>query len=131
MKNFNSWLSGEGAHRQRGSLQRADFKSGNSNIPFAAILLLLFVSLISTSTVLAQTCNCTDYLYVNDPTLDITHKFIVSPTTGGVVGEVDAPNWLPPGDILNAHGVAGDINGNLYIAQLAEGADPNRLYQVD
>jgi hypothetical protein len=71
-------------------------------------------------------CNCVDYLYVNDPTLDLTHKFPLNPD--GTVGpEIGSP-WMPPNAITNPHGVVGDINGNLYIAQID--VTPTQLYQV-
>ncbi|MCB0662453.1 MAG: DUF11 domain-containing protein, partial [Saprospiraceae bacterium] len=71
-------------------------------------------------------CSCVDYLYVNDPTLDLTHKFPLNPD--GTVGpEVGSP-WMPTGNITNPHGVVGDINGNLYIAQID--VTPTQLYQV-
>ncbi len=76
-------------------------------------------------------CNCTDYLYVNDPALDITHKFVIDSETGKVDmnNEIGAP-WLSANVIDNAHGVVNDLNGNLYISQLADGTVPNQLFKV-
>jgi uncharacterized repeat protein (TIGR01451 family) len=75
----------------------------------------------------AVSCDCTDYLYVNDPTLDLTHKFAIEPD-GTIGAEIGSP-WMPTGNITNPHGVVGDVNGNLYIAQID--VTPTRLYQVD
>lgn len=79
-----------------------------------------------TSKVTAQ-CNCTDYLYVNDPSLDITHKFTIN-TDGTIGAEVGNP-WLANNVITNAHGVVPDPEGNLYISQID--TDPTTLYKVN
>lgn len=77
-----------------------------------------------------QTCNascsCTDYLYVNDPAFDYIHKFVIN-SNGSIGAEIGSP-WLPTGNITNAHGVVGDVNGNLYIAQID--VTPTQLFQV-
>ncbi|MEZ5059298.1 MAG: SdrD B-like domain-containing protein [Saprospiraceae bacterium] len=75
----------------------------------------------------AVSCDCTDYLYVNDPTLDLTHKFTINPD-GTIGAEIGSP-WMPTGNITNPHGVVGDVNGKLYIAQID--VTPTQLYQVD
>ncbi len=77
-------------------------------------------------------CDCQDFLYVNDPAVDITHKFIIDESDGGISGEIGNP-WLTTDVIVNAHGVAPDINGNLYISQLNQPNDPttNQLFKLD
>ena len=91
---------------------------------------IAFVAAVSLNTLLAQGCNCTDYLYVNDPTLDITHKFALNPdgSVGNEIFSSGTTPWLAPGVIENAHGVVSDIAGNLYISQID--TDPTVLYQI-
>ena len=55
---------------------------------------------------------CTEFIYLNDPPLDIVHKFEVDPANG--VSEIGNP-WLT--GINEAHGLGVDINGNLYIGE--------------
>ena len=76
-------------------------------------------------------CSCTDYLYVNDPTLDITHKFEID-ANGGITTEIGSP-WLASEVVNNPHGVVGDINGFLYISQIDQSNDPatNQLFQLN
>ncbi|WP_282776325.1 GEVED domain-containing protein, partial [Phaeodactylibacter xiamenensis] len=64
------------------------------------------------STLYGQSCNCTEYIYLNDPGLDIVHKFSVD--GGGAVTEIGTP-WLD--NINRPHGLGVDINGFLYIAR--------------
>ncbi|MEM9991805.1 MAG: hypothetical protein AAF738_08575, partial [Bacteroidota bacterium] len=58
-------------------------------------------------------CNCTEYIYLNDEDRDLVHKFTVS-NTG--LNEIGNP-WLSANVIDRPHGLAQDINGNLYIGQ--------------
>ncbi|MEM9888430.1 MAG: S8 family serine peptidase, partial [Bacteroidota bacterium] len=69
-----------------------------------------------------QTCECTEYVYVNDEDLDVTHKFEVNPTTGGLteIFSTGTTPWLT--GIMDPHSVAQDINGNIYIGNRT-GAD--------
>ncbi len=60
----------------------------------------------------SSSCNCTEYIYLNDPGLDIVHKFSVD--GGGAVTEIGTP-WLD--NINRPHGLGVDINGFLYIAR--------------
>lgn len=83
----------------------------------------------------AQSCDCTQYLYVNDPALDITHKFPLNAGTGSVESEIESSPgqpWLPANVIKNAHGVVADLNGNLYVAQRNDFFDPaaNQFFQL-
>ena len=70
-----------------------------------------------------QTCDCTDYIYLNDTGLDYVEKFKV--TDSGLVEIGDAQNgmpWLNADDLVDGpHGIAGDANGFLYIGQAQEG----------
>jgi len=72
-------------------------------------------------------CSCTDYLYVNDPTQDITHKFTINPD-GSIGAEIGSP-WLAQNVVTNAHGVVSDPEGNLYISQID--TDPTTLYKIN
>ena len=92
-----------------------------------SILSFLLIVLISNDIVAQSACNCTDYLYVNDPTLDITHKFTIN-TDGTIGAEVGNP-WLAQNIITNAHGVVPDPEGNLYISQID--TDPPTLFKVN
>lgn len=70
-----------------------------------------------------QTCDCTDYIYLNDTSLDYVEKFKV--TDAGLVEIGDAQNgqpWLNADGIVDGpHGIAGDANGFLYIGQRDNG----------
>lgn len=61
----------------------------------------------------SASCNCTDYLYVNDVDLDAVHKFRLDPNTGALT-EIGSP-WLD--NIQNPHGAFYDLNGRLYIGE--------------
>lgn len=74
----------------------------------------------------AQTCNVTDYIYLNDPqdynTQGFVHKLKIG--AAGTLTEIANANgttpWFPQGGGLGSpHGLGQDLNGNLYI-----GANP-------
>jgi len=94
------------------------------------VIVLIMIPLIWGVSLFSQVCECNDYLYVNDPALDITHKFLINPD--GTVGEeiFSSGNipWLAPNVITNPHGVVADAAGNLYISQID--TDPTSLYQI-
>ena len=81
-----------------------------------------------------KNCNCTNFLYVNDPTFDLTHKFTLN-EDGSVGTEImhGTDTWVASETINNPHGVAPDINGRLYIAQIDQPGDAstNNLYKLD
>lgn len=79
----------------------------------------------------SSTCNCTNYLYVNDPTLDLTHKFELN--NDGSVGSEVGSTWVGAEVINNPHGVVADLNGNLYISQINQNGDAavNQLFKLD
>lgn len=97
------------------------------------LFFMLFVLALNLQGVKAQqNCTCTEYLYVNDPTLDITHKFAIA-ADGAIDFEIfsDAANqvpWLAPNIVTNAHGVVSDLQGNLYISQID--TNPTTLYKI-
>ena len=79
----------------------------------------------------SSSCTCTNFLYVNDPTLDLTHKFTLN--NDGSIGSEIGSTWVDMEVINNPHGVVADLNGNLYISQINQSGDPavNRLFKVD
>jgi len=66
-------------------------------------------------------CNCTEYVYMNDVSSNYVEKFGINPMTGGLT-EISALDgtfpWMDAGaaGLLAPHGIASDLNGNLYIA---------------
>jgi len=92
---------------------------------FIVVVLLLINLFFSSESIFAQ-CNCTDYLYVNDPSEDVTHKFTINPD-GTIGAEIGNP-WLSAGVITNAHGVVSDLEGNLYVSQID--VNPTTLYKL-
>lgn len=76
----------------------------------------------------SQNCACTDYLYVTDPNFDLIHKFVLN-NDGSVGAEIGNP-WLPPGIMIDPHGMVAGPNGNLYSAQIAGSTDPNDITKL-
>ncbi len=81
----------------------------------------------------AQSCKCSQYIYLNDPTNNTNgyvHKFRVE--TNGLLTEL--PNgttgtipWFPSGGGLpSPHGLGQDLNGNIYIGETT-GGDVRKL----
>ncbi len=68
-------------------------------------------------------CDCQEYLYLNDVLTGEVHKFEIDPV-GGDITEIGNP-WMS--GFTNPHGIAADLNGNLYI-----GDDPmGPIYTMD
>ncbi|MEM6317577.1 MAG: SdrD B-like domain-containing protein [Bacteroidota bacterium] len=68
------------------------------------------------------TCDCKEYIYVNDEQEDLTHKFEINPTTGAIT-EIFSTGTTPwATGISDPHGLAQDINGGIYIGNRS-GAD--------
>ncbi len=86
-----------------------------------ALVFLLFFQ----TTVFAQaaSCNCTEYIYLNEPTTGgAVHKFSVS--TDGTLTEIGMPwfdNTAAGEAVVSPHGLGVDKNGNLYIGETAQG----------
>ena len=73
-----------------------------------------------------QSCDCTDYIYLNDPSGNIVHKFAIpDDPTSSTFHEVGSP-WLAAGTIDSPHGIGTDVNGNLYINALHD----QQTYQI-
>ena len=76
-----------------------------------------------------QTCDCTEYLYLNEPitsnpALGRVHKYAVA--ADGTLTEVGNP-WLEGSDLPAPHGLGVDLNGFLYISQRYQAGDIRRL----
>ena len=66
-------------------------------------------------------CDCTEYVYINEPNMSEVHKFAVNPTDGSLT-EIftDGGSWYPganTSELNSPHGIATDLNGFLYIAE--------------
>ena len=103
----------------------------------------LFVTLLSCQVSLfAQgSCACEDFIYLNDETQGITHKFTINPTalteidgdpgTAGTQPWVDFANFSFAGR-QSPHGLASDLNGFLYIGNTFTGNAPeDGIYRFD
>lgn len=90
----------------------------------------IFVITLFTSELYSQSCNCNEYIYLNDVSNydgvnGFIHKFRVNAdgtmteVPNGVTGTVP---WFPVGGGLpSPHGLGQDLNGNLYIGETAGG----------
>jgi len=83
-----------------------------TNRSYSALVIVLLIVGVG-HPMAAQTCDCTDYLYVNDATANVIHKFPINPSDGSLGPEVGMP-WSTL--IEEPHGLVSDLNGNLYIA---------------
>lgn len=86
---------------------------------FICIIILFFNT--SYQYLNAQNCACSQYLYLNDTGLSYVEKFKVDPITGALTEIGDAQNGMPwlnaNGLVDDPHGIANDLNGNLYIGE--------------
>jgi len=93
------------------------------SIKYAFIIFVISLNILTPNTSVAQTCDCTDYIYLNDTGFDYIEKFQVTPS--GLVEIGDSQNGMPwlnaDGIVDGPHGIAGDANGRLYIGQGQEG----------
>ena len=91
----------------------------------AQALLFTTLSLLGWQSSQAQSCNCKEYVYLNEPVINSILKFEVGagvPLTE-VLGANGGTHWYPglgTSDVINPHGLASDLNGNLYVT----GGDP-------
>lgn len=95
------------------------------------LIALFFLSTFLTTQsnlIYAQNCDCRDYIYVNDASNGLVHKFEIDPNDQTVLTEIGNP-WFPAGTIVQPHGTALDLNGNYYVSQL-DGGDP-KIIKVD
>lgn len=95
----------------------------------ALAFLLISIDLTYTQ---AQTCDCTEYVYLNEPNMDATLKFAINPD--GSLTEVLNPSnpnghWVE-GVTTLPHGAAMDLNGNIYVGNV-DHQNGNALSGVD
>jgi uncharacterized repeat protein (TIGR01451 family) len=91
------------------------------SVGYFTILFTLFMLFSTPSVSEAQTCNCSDKIYLNDIGTDEVHKFSIG--NGGGLTEIGSP-WLSTGTITDPHGLATDNNGRVYIGQANSYAGP-------
>ena len=75
-------------------------------------------------------CECNDFIYLNDDfgTNNQIHKFSINSSTGQAT-EIGNP-WID--NIINPHGITGDLNGFLYFTELQTGPlRTERVYKAD
>ena len=103
-----------------------------------AILLCVFVGYEAG----AQSCNCEYYMYLNDPQVQagvpgggFVHKFRIN--SDGTFTEIfsNPPTntipWFPPfGGLPVPHGLAQDLNGNIYIGESDNGGGNNDIRKL-
>lgn len=76
-------------------------------------------------TLQGQVCTSSEYIYVNDISFDVTHKFRVNANgslteiPNGATGTVP---WMPANTILDPHGVSMDRNGFIYMSEFLPGS---------
>ena|GEM_PF-6279808 len=106
-------------------LSKADFMKAQKFI--LSFLLFIVFGVKSYS----QTCNCKEYLYINEPN-GLIHKMEVNPV-GGALTEVGGVNGIPwlnnPSEFPFPHGLGVDRNGFLYIG--SNFGAPNDIRKVD
>lgn len=82
-------------------------------------LFLLSSLIFFSQTLNGQNCNCSEFLYLNDTGLNYVEKFKIN--ADGSLTEIGSP-WLNAAGIVDfPHGIASDVNGNVYIGE----TDPN------
>ncbi|MEM9836038.1 MAG: SdrD B-like domain-containing protein [Bacteroidota bacterium] len=86
----------------------------------------------------AQTCDCQEYIYLNEPAIGSVLKFEVGTTfpltevVGANGGTPPAQHWFPgtippPSELPSPHGIASDLNGNLYIGDVGVNSNIRKL----
>lgn len=86
---------------------------------YTSLMLLSFVFL-GLEKINAQACDCTEYIYLNEPNADATLKFIVN--ADGSLTEIINPatpngHWAE-GTTTSPHGIGTDLNGFIYIGNI-------------
>ncbi len=77
-------------------------------------------------------CNCTEMIYLNEPSSGgKVHKYSINTTSGGVTELFNSNNaWYPgpnPSELPSPHGLGTDLNGFLYIADSYGSGNIRRL----
>ncbi len=97
---------------------------------FTYVLFVVFFSFF-TENIFAQSCNCVEYLYLNENSNGgKVHKYAIN--TDGTLTEIfNAGNAWYPGaatsELGNPHGLGTDLNGHLYIAGSYDTQEIRRL----
>jgi len=86
------------------------------------LLTLIFIQLES----YGQSCDCNEYIYLNEPTSASIHKYLVN--TDGSLTEIGAP-WFdnPTGEVNSPHGITMDQNGNIYVGEHVISSDIRKI----
>ena len=96
------------------------------NLKKVVTFFMFFGCLFSSLKAQNLACDCKDYLYVNDESENLIHKFSLD-NTDGSLSEIGSP-WLPASAGITApHGIIPDLNGFLYITGGATDGDMVRL----
>ena len=79
----------------------------------------------------SQTCNCTEYIYLNEILgAAQVHKFSIDPIDGSLTEVFNNGNTWYPGatvsELPNPHGLVTDLNGNVYVGE-TPGGDVRKL----
>ena len=102
------------------------------NKKVASVLLLVFFSM---QKIQAQSCNCKEYIYLNEPTKQSVHKFqvgsnlLLNEITVG--GKPWYPGNYPSSELPSPHGLGTDLNGFLYIGETGAGVSKVRKFTSD
>jgi hypothetical protein len=111
-------------------------KSNFTKSFFLYVLVLGIAALFPAKEMLAQTCNCKEYIYLNEPNIGTVLKFEVGnpvPLTE-VIGVNGGPHWYPGAGasvMPFPHGLATDLNGRLYVGADANAGNPVRQFSCD
>jgi len=107
-------------------------KINNLKLVPSIFTLSIVVLLSSSFSTFSQTCDCTEYLYLNEPANSATgpkiHKFELNenfdPATdpasavfGPEIGNPWFDNTAANESLINPHGLAIDLNGNIYVGE--------------
>lgn len=106
------------------------------NIKKYILLGLVFVSFAISSFAQTSSCNCKEYIYLNEPVIGTVLKFEVG--VGVPLTEVTGTNgpghWYPGSGVSqlpSPHGLGTDLNGNLYIGSSYDVNTPIRKFNCD
>ena len=98
-------------------------------IKYPLIILALALAILFCPSLNAQTCDCNEYIYLNEPhSGGSVHKYLIN--ADGSLTEIGSPwydNYALGEDITLPHGVGMDINGFLYIGETAASGQIRRL----
>ncbi|MCR9102895.1 MAG: hypothetical protein NXI25_23280, partial [bacterium] len=105
----------------------------------SALFVSVFAGFFAISDAGAQSCNCTEYIYLNEPAISSVLKFEVGPgvllteVIGANGGTPPAQHWYPGlgvSELPSPHGLATDLNGRIYIGA-ADGGTAIRRFDCD